>query len=100
MPLYMTQFAYTPETWAVLIQNLEDRSEAVRRLLENMGGRLISFYNSIGEYDGLFIYEAPDEGTAAAAVLAAISPGHVKAIKTTTLLSVEDGMGRCAKRVR
>ena len=55
MPLYMTQFAYTPETWAVLIQNLEDRSEAVRRLLENMGGRLISFYNSIGEYDCLCI---------------------------------------------
>jgi uncharacterized protein with GYD domain len=92
MPLYMTQFAYTPETWAALTHNPEDRSEALRRLLENMGGRMISFYNSFGEYDGVFIYEAPDEGTAAATVLAAISPGHVKALKTTTLLSVEDGM--------
>jgi uncharacterized protein with GYD domain len=92
MPLYMTQFAYTPETWATLTQNPEDRSEALRGLLENMGGRMISFYNSFGEYDGLFIYEAPDESTAAATVLAAISPGHVKALKTTTLLSIEDGM--------
>src|SRR5215218_7913365 len=85
MPLYMTQFAYTSEDWAALARNPEDRSEAV-------GRRLVSFYNSFGEYDGLFIYEAPDEGTAAAVVLAAISPGHVKAVKTTTLLSVEAGM--------
>jgi uncharacterized protein with GYD domain len=92
MPLYMTQFAYTSEDWAALARNPEDRSEAVGRLLESMGGRLVSFYNSFGEYDGLFIYEAPDEGTAAAVVLAAISPGHVKAVKTTTLLSVEAGM--------
>jgi uncharacterized protein with GYD domain len=74
----MTQFAYTPETWAALTRNPEDRSKALRRLLENMGGRLVSFYNSFGEYDGFFISEAPDEGTAAATVLAAISPGHVE----------------------
>jgi hypothetical protein len=28
MPLYMKQFAYTPEAWATLTQNSEDRSEA------------------------------------------------------------------------
>ncbi len=88
----MTQFAYTPEAWAVLTRSPEDRSEPLRGLLENMGGRLVSFYNSFGEYDGLVIFEAPDEGTAAAVVLAAVSPGHIKAIKTTTLLSVDDAM--------
>jgi uncharacterized protein with GYD domain len=50
MPLYMTQFAYTPETWAALIRNPQDRSEALGGLLEKMGGRLISFYNCFGEY--------------------------------------------------
>ena len=39
-----------------------------------MGGRLLSFYYSFGEYDVLVIYEAPDESTAAAIVLTAISP--------------------------
>jgi uncharacterized protein with GYD domain len=92
MPLYMTQYTYTPETWATLIHNPEDRSEALRGLLEKMGGRMVSFYYCFGEYDALFIYEAPDESTAAATILAAISPGHVKALKTTTLLSAEDGM--------
>jgi uncharacterized protein with GYD domain len=36
--------------------------------------------------------EAPDEKAVAAMVLASVSTGHVKAIKTTTLLSVEDAM--------
>ncbi len=92
MPLYMSQFAYTSEAWAALTQNPEDRSEAVRGLAEAMGGRLVSFYNSFGEYDGVIIFEAPDEGTAAAVLMAAITPGHIKALKTTGLLSAEQGV--------
>ena len=49
-------------------------------------------YYCMGEYDGMVIYEAPDETTAAATVLSAISPGHLKTTKTTVLLSVEDTM--------
>ncbi|CAN5797770.1 GYD domain-containing protein [soil metagenome] len=97
MPLYMTQFAYTPEAWTALVRSPEDRSEAVGRLLESMGGRLLSYYNSFGEYDGVIIFEAPDDNTAAAGVLAAVTPGHIKAIKTTTLLSVEDAMDAMRK---
>jgi uncharacterized protein with GYD domain len=92
MPLYMSQFAYTSEAWAALAQNPEDRSEPISRLLETMGGRLISYYNSFGEYDGVAIFEAPDEGTAAAVAIAAITPGHLKSIKTTVLLSPEEGV--------
>jgi uncharacterized protein with GYD domain len=92
MPLYMSQFAYTSEAWAALTQNPEDRSEAVRGLAEAMGGRLVSFYNSFGEYDGVIIFEAPDEGTAASVLMAAITPGHIKALKTTVLLSAEQGV--------
>ena len=47
-------------------------------------------YYCMGEYDGMVIYEAPDETTAAATVLSAVSPGHLKTTKTTVLLSVED----------
>jgi uncharacterized protein with GYD domain len=92
MPLYMSQFAYTSEAWAALAQNPEDRSEPIRGLLEAMGGRLVSYYNSFGEYDGVAIFEAPDEGTAAATAIAAITPGHLKSFKTTLLLSAEQGV--------
>jgi len=92
MPLYMTQVGYTSEAWAALAQNPEDRSEAFGGLAESMGGRMLSFYNSFGEYDVVVIYEAPDESTAAAIVLAAISVGHLSRAKTTLLLSAEAGV--------
>jgi uncharacterized protein with GYD domain len=43
-------------------------------------------------YDGLLIYEAPDDASAGAAVLVAASRGHLRATKTTPLFSVEEGM--------
>jgi uncharacterized protein with GYD domain len=52
MPLYMTQFAYTTEAWAALVDNPEDRSAPVREVVEAMGGRLIGWYLSMGDYDG------------------------------------------------
>ena len=92
MPLYMTQVSYTSEALAALTQNPENRGEAFGGLAETMGGRMVSFYNSFGEYDVLVIYEAPDESTAAAIVLAAVSPGHLSRATTTVLLSAEEGV--------
>ena len=40
----------------------------------------------LGEYGDVISFESPDK-SAAAGLLAAISPGHVKAIKTTTLIA-------------
>jgi len=91
MPLYMTRVSYTSEALAALTRNPENRGKAFGGLTETIGGRLVSFYNSFGEYDVLVIYEAPDESTAAI-VLAAISPGHLSRVKTTVLLSAEKGV--------
>jgi len=92
MPLYMTHFAYTPEAWAVLTKNPQNREEGLRTLIEKLGGRLVSFYYCFGEYDGVFVSEMPDETTATAAVLASVSPGHVKAVRTTVLLTTRQAM--------
>ncbi len=61
MALYMAQFAYTAEALATMAKNPQDRSVPSRELIEKSGGRLISFYFCFGEYDGVAIYEAPDE---------------------------------------
>ena len=92
MPVYVSQFAYTPEAWAAFTDNPEDRSAPVREVVEAMGGRLIGWYLSMGDYDGLLIYEAPDDASAGAAVLAAARRGHLRATKTTPLFSAEEGM--------
>ena len=44
---------------------------------------MVSHYYCMVEYDGLVIFEAPDEAIAAAILFTVISPGHLKATKTT-----------------
>lgn len=57
-----------------------------------MGGRVINFYHSFGEYDTLVIYEMPDDVSAEAFTIAVAAPGFLKAIKTTLLMTPERAM--------
>ena len=70
MAIYLMRFSYTPETWAKLIQNPEDRRDAARAYIEHVGGSLHGFWYGFGEYDGYAIFEAPDNVSMAGAVLA------------------------------
>jgi uncharacterized protein with GYD domain len=90
MALYMVQFAYTPEAWATLTKKPQDRSVPIRDLVQKLGGRLVGLYYCFGEYDGVVLAEIPDDTAAIATSLAAVTPGHVKAIKTTKLFTVEE----------
>ncbi len=92
MTLYMTQFSYTAEAWTALAKNPQDRSIAIRHLAEKLGGQLVGVYYCFGEYDGVVLTEVPDDTTAMALAIAAVTPGHVKVIKTTRLLTVEESM--------
>ena len=74
MPHYMIQWAYTPEAKAALARVPEDRSVVFGSLVEKMGGQLNAFYNSMGDYDGIAIFEAPNEQTAHSIELAANQP--------------------------
>lgn len=90
MPTFMYQFKYTPSAWAAFVKKPEDRGAVVDELLKGIGGRLISNYYSFGEWDGLVIFEAPDEITAMSAIVTIIAPGHLEATKTTLLFSTQD----------
>ncbi len=90
MALYMTQFAYTAEAWATLAKNPQDRSVPVKELAQKLGGQVVGVYYCFGEYDGVVLSEAPDDTTAMALAIAAVTPGHVKAIRTTKLFTVEE----------
>lgn len=97
MPLFMTQFAYSSEAWAAMARNPEDRGAAFRALVEKMGGRMKAIYYCFGDYDGMVLYEAPDEGTAMAMIIAAVAPGHLKATRTTRMFTMEETMAAARK---
>ena len=92
MALYMIQFAYTADAWATLAKNPQDRSVPIKELTQKLGGRLAGMYYCFGEYDGIVLGEIPDDNTALASAIAAVAPGHIKAIKTTKLFTVEETM--------
>ncbi|HYH28565.1 MAG TPA: GYD domain-containing protein [Actinomycetota bacterium] len=90
MPLYLTKFSYTPETWARLIANPEDRREAARSYIESVGGKLHGFWYAFGEHDGYNLWEAPDNVSMSAVALAIGAGGALSSFETTVLVSVED----------
>lgn len=92
MPYYLVQAAYTPEAWASLVKKPQDRAKALRPIVKQLKGRLVSFYLSFGEYDAMGIAELPDNDSAAAFSMAVGAGGSVKAIKTTPLMTVQEGM--------
>ena len=90
MPLYLSKFSYTPETWARLIANPEDRRAAAQEYIESVGGKLHGFWYAFGEHDGYTLWEAPDNVSMAAVALAIGSGGALTSIETTVLMSVEE----------
>jgi uncharacterized protein with GYD domain len=92
MPMYLTRFSYTPETWAMLIAQPEDRRRAASAYIESVGGRLHGFWYAFGTHDGVNLWEAPDNVSMAAVALAIGGGGALSAIETTVLLTVEETM--------
>ena len=90
MPLYLSKFSYTPETWARLIAHPEDRRHAAQEYIESVGGKLHGFWYAFGEHDGYNLWEAPDNVSMAAVVLAISGGGALSSRETTVLMSVED----------
>jgi uncharacterized protein with GYD domain len=97
MPLYLSRFSYTPETWARLITNPEDRRKAAQSYIESVGGKLHGFWYAFGTHDGYNLWEAPDNVSMAAVALAISGGGAVSSLETTVLLTVEETMEALGK---
>jgi uncharacterized protein with GYD domain len=97
MAFYLTRFSYSPETWARLRKNPEDRREAALKHIQSVGGKLHGFWYAFGAFDGYTLWEAPDNVSMAAVAIAIGSGGALSKIETTPLLTVEetlDALGR------
>ena len=96
MPTYITQGRYTRDAIKGMIVRPEDRADAVARLLSKVGGRLLSYYVTFGDYDFLAIAEAPDEVQMAATLFAAGASGGVTDLRTTVALTSIEAQGAFA----
>jgi len=92
MASYMIQCSYGPAAIAGLIKKPTDRSDAVKALVGQIGGKLVGSWMSFGEYDAVFIVEGAAAVDAAAVSMAVTASGAFRAFKTTPLLSMAEGV--------
>ena len=90
MPLYLAKFSMTPEAWAKLIREPEDRRETVGRLLEAAGGKLLGYWYAFGDHDGYVLGEAADNVAIASALVSVAGSGAFRSLSTTVLMTVDE----------
>ncbi len=92
MAHYLLQISYTSDGWATLLKKPQNRVEAIRPAIEKLGGKVAGAWFAFGEHDVLLIVDMPDNISAAAIAMAFAAGGACKTVKTTPLVSVEDGV--------
>jgi uncharacterized protein with GYD domain len=89
---YLMQLSYTPEAWAGLVKSPRNRIKDVEPAIKKAGMKLVNSYMSFGEYDIIAIVEAPDNVAIAGLAMDFAAGGSLKDVKTTPLISWEDGV--------
>ena len=77
MPTYISLMNYT-EKGIRAIRESPRRLDQAKRLLEEMGGTYRHFYMTLGGYDLVLVYEAPDDAISARFQLLLAAQGNVR----------------------
>jgi uncharacterized protein with GYD domain len=100
MAQYLIQVAYTPEAWASLVKNPQDRTQVLKPVLQKLGGSMTTAFFAFGEYDIVGVLDMPANVDAAAFAIAASAGGAIKSFKTTPLMSIEEGISAMKKAAK
>lgn len=79
MPTYVMLANWTDQG----VRTIDDspkRIDAARKSLDEMGGRFLSVYMTMGEYDLIITYDAPDDAVAARFTLLLSKLGNVRTV--------------------
>ena len=81
MPTYISLMSYTDKGIRA-VRESPRRLDAAKRMLEEMGGTFRQFFMTMGAYDLVIVYEAPDDAVSARFQLLLGAQGNVR---TTTM---------------
>jgi uncharacterized protein with GYD domain len=96
----VTRGRFTHDYVKALMGAPEDREPAVRKLIEEAGGKVLSFYMTTGETDFLLIAEANEAESVIGALMAASAAGtisHVSTVRAWTGAEFKGVAERAAK---
>jgi uncharacterized protein with GYD domain len=89
---YLLQLSYTSEAWAGLVKSPRNRIKDVEPVIKKAGMKLLYSSLSFGEYDIVVIVDAPDNVAVAGLAMDFAAGGSIKDMKTTPLITWEDGV--------
>jgi uncharacterized protein with GYD domain len=87
MTTFITRARLTKEGLNAMITAPENRAEIIGRLIAQVGGKLVAYYLTSGEYDILLIFEAPSYEEMAPALIVAAAGAGVTDFNTVTALT-------------
>lgn len=91
MPKYLVKASYSPEgARGVISGGGTARVDAVRHLLESVGGSVESFYFAFGGSDVFITVDAPDNASVAAVTMTVGASGALAGVETVVLLTPEE----------
>src|SRR5216683_625138 len=91
MATFITQGRFTREYLKGGLAKPEDRQAAISRLCEQAGGKLVSLYFTLGQYDFIVISEMPDARAASVLSLVAAGGGGIEGVVTTQAFTSAEG---------
>src|SRR6266704_2504009 len=91
MAIFITQGRFTREYLKGGLANPEDRQSAISRVCEAAGGRLVSVYFTLGQYDFCVISDMPDAQSASVLALVAGGGGGITESVTTQAFTAAEG---------
>ncbi|HEV8539972.1 MAG TPA: GYD domain-containing protein [Nitrospiraceae bacterium] len=77
MATFITLFGWT-EQGIKGVKDTAKRAEKFKGMIKKAGGTVKSIYWTMGRYDGVLIFDAPDDETATAVLMTAGSMGNVR----------------------
>jgi len=86
MATFIALFGWTEQG----IHNVKDTAERAakfKKSIQAAGGSVKNFYWTMGRYDGVIVFEAPDDATAAAVMMGGCAQGNVR---TETLRAFDE----------
>ena len=97
MARYLMQITLVPQAFTALVQNPDNRAEAVRPIFEAMGGRLEEYYFAVGENTVYTLGEMPDHVSMEALTMAVLAGGAVTSTKSTAILTAKEAVDAMKK---
>jgi|SRR5690242_2674292 uncharacterized protein with GYD domain len=100
MPTFITYASYSHAGVKGIVDKPEDRTEAIKSVIEKAGGKLIAAYMTSGPNDIVLVTEVADGSDAVAVGMAAAASGAVAKIETVRAWTLAEFKGIAEKAGR